>query len=106
MWKPVNEDKEYELPSYEDLLRHELYDAMHQISESRWCASWMCGLAVTLWYSMLGGEAPVDQECIDLTTLERSRLLKLHGVCGGWFTFDGFVTTEEWLRMLSEGYLD
>lgn len=103
------DDQEYQIKTYQEMLQSELRSVMRNISEDHFCAGWMSGLATTLWFSMLGtarSDLPTDTYTVNLTVWERSALLKLHEVCGGWFMFDGFVTTDEWLRMLSEGYTD
>lgn len=102
-------DNEYQVPTYQEMLRSELRSVMRNISEEYFCAGWLSGLATTLWFSMLGtadADLPKGEYTINLTQRDQSALLKLHEVCGGWWTYDKFVTTDEWLRLLSEGYQD
>jgi hypothetical protein len=96
----------YEQPTYEELAQETLLRMMRDFSEDFWCAGWLRDLEFTLWDVVIGGSRNFGLSEIEERDVARMRFL--HERCGGWWTlfkgeeFERFVTTEEWLRIVSE----
>jgi hypothetical protein len=96
----------YEQPTYEELARETLLRMMRDISEDCWCAGWLSGLEFTLWNAVTTGKMESGWGVVEDRDLLRMKYL--HELTGGWWMWtdgDGgqrFVTTEEWLRIVSE----
>ena len=72
---------------------------MSEISDERWCASWLAGLEYILWEVAVGKRNDVCGPD------EIEQLKYLSEKCGGWVVWNNqaidqkFVPIEEWLRL-------
>jgi hypothetical protein len=96
----------FEQPTHEELARETLLRMMCDFSEECWCAGWLSGLEFTLWNGVTTGR--MGSGWFAVNERELARMKYLHELAGGWWMWaegeDGerFVTTEEWLRIVSE----
>ncbi len=82
--------------SSDEALRTALRSYMSELSEDYWCAGWLSDLEVYLWKDLTG-------EAEFLTLEEREKLRTLSALCDGWWTYDEFLSTEEWERRFAQG---
>lgn len=76
----------------------ELEHVMSRFSENNWRAGWLIGLGETLWSWMnehIHGARTSDKNL--LSPEEAKQLHTLHVACGGWWEYDNFLTTEQWI---------
>jgi hypothetical protein len=79
---------------------------MSGLSEEYWCAGWIVGCEFALWAD-LTGKATCGEKGWGISDEEKAELQLVHTVAGGWIVWSEeqagltFVTTEEWLRILS-----
>ena len=95
----------YEQATYEELAKDTLLRTMQDMSEDCWCAGWMMDLEFTLWDAMHSGKADFGWGIVKEQDLIRMK--HLHELAGGWWIWaageghERFVTTDEWLKILS-----
>ena len=82
--------------------REGLYNAMSEVSEEMWCAGWLIDLDHILWAAL--HDTPVywisAKEIAEIRALDEwQTLVEIHDEVGGWCTFDGWVTDEEWAEI-------
>jgi len=96
----------YEQPAYEELAKETLLRMMRDISEDCWCAGWLTDLEFTLWNAVTTGKMESGWGIVEERDLLRMK--HLHELSGGWWIWatgedrERFVTTQDWLRILSE----
>ena len=96
----------YEQPAYEELAKETLLRMMRDISEDCWCAGWLTDLEFTLWNAVTTGKMGSGWGVVEERDLLRMKYL--HELTGGWWIWasgeqrERFVTTDEWLRIVSE----
>jgi hypothetical protein len=81
-----------------------LADAMSDVSEAAYSASWMAGLEFALWGLLVSGERRYGRAT--LKNEEAEDLRRLSEKCGGWIVFDDekeevFVPLADWKRMVA-----
>jgi hypothetical protein len=84
-----------------------LAQAMGEISERAYSASWIDRLEFLLWHLLTANKKKIGR--VMLTELEKSALRSLSSECGGWIIFDDieeeeFVALPRWQELYAEWF--
>lgn len=81
----------------------DLYDRMSEISEDRYCASWILDNEFEIWNALVNGDASPLHTRMSPRVLKRCQLLSTE--IGGWIYWANgpqFAPMAQWLAMVDE----